>query len=147
MFDGIVESPSTRHSGESRSPEPSEMTGFSDKSENDGKVQFPTFYEFIKFGKLSIRSRIFMGQTTVNLFGSLRKKAGCLDASPILIDIENPMHVIDVLGLLDIDSDWVQLAMVNFKAVSKETTLRPGDRLSLFPREHPIFADWKDLRV
>ena len=90
---------------------------------------------------------MLVGQTTVNLFGSLRKKVGRLDDSPILIDMANPMHIIDVLGLLDIDSDWVQLAMVNFKAVSKETTLRPGDRLALFPREYPIFADWKDLRV
>jgi hypothetical protein len=45
-----------------------------------------------------------------------------------------------------IDYDQVQLAMVNHKAVSKASSVQPGDRLSLFPREYPIFADWKDLR-
>jgi hypothetical protein len=39
------------------------------------------------------------------------------------------------------------MALVNHRAVPKTTLIRPGDRLSLFPREYPIFADWKDFRV
>ena len=36
----------------------------------------------------------------------------------------------------------VQLVMVNHKAVGKDTTIRPGDRVSIFGQEYPIFADW-----
>jgi hypothetical protein len=35
---------------------------------------------------------------------------------------------------------------LNNRAVPKNSTIHPGDRLSLFPREYPIFVDWKDHR-
>jgi hypothetical protein len=40
----------------------------------------------------------------------------------------------------------VQLAMVNHKAVPKNSTIHPGDRLALFPKEYIVFADWHDLK-
>jgi len=40
----------------------------------------------------------------------------------------------------------VQLVMVNHKAVHTNSTINPGDRIALFPREYPVFADWKDFR-
>jgi len=40
----------------------------------------------------------------------------------------------------------IQLAMVNYKAVPKDTVIQPSDRLSLFPKEYPFFHDWKDMR-
>jgi hypothetical protein len=40
----------------------------------------------------------------------------------------------------------VQLAMVNHRAVHKDSMIKQGDRLALFPREYIVFADWKDFR-
>ncbi len=36
----------------------------------------------------------------------------------------------------------VQLVMVNHKAVGKDAMIRPGDRVSIFGQEYPVFADW-----
>jgi molybdopterin converting factor small subunit len=60
------------------------------------------------------------------------------------LDAPTPLH--QVLRNLKIPSNRVQVAMVNYRAVSKNTTIHPGDRISLFPREYPVFADWKDFR-
>jgi sulfur carrier protein ThiS len=84
--------------------------------------------------------------TQVCLFGSLRKGPGDLDKSPLQLDMEAPTPLAEVLERLKISLDMVQVAMVNFKAVPKDSTIHPGDRLSLFPKEYPVFADWRDLR-
>jgi molybdopterin converting factor small subunit len=47
---------------------------------------------------------------------------------------------------LRIPFNKVQVVMVNYRAVAKHSTIHPGDRVSLFPREYPVFADWKDFR-
>jgi len=49
-----------------------------------------------------------------------------------------------VLDLSNIPAKEVGLAMVNHRSVPKGSLIHPGDRLSLFPREYPIFADWLD---
>jgi len=85
-------------------------------------------------------------QTQVHLFGSLKKKVGTLHDSPIQLDIKSPTSLADILLSLKIPSDTVQLAMLNNRSVPKDSTIHPGDRLSLFPKEYPIFADWKDYR-
>ena len=84
--------------------------------------------------------------TQVCLFGSLRKGSGDLHKSPVQLDMEVPTPLVEILGRLKISLDMVQVAMVNFKAVPKDVTIHPGDRLSLFPKEYPVFADWRDLR-
>lgn len=84
--------------------------------------------------------------TQINLFGSLRKKMEGLYNLPIQFDLNSPIPLIDVLRRFDIPLNMVQLAMVNYRAVPKNSIIKPGDRLSLFPREYPVFADWKDLR-
>ena len=84
--------------------------------------------------------------TQVCLFGSLQKGLGDLHKSPVQLDMEAPAPLAEVLGRLKISLDMVQVAMVNFKAVPKDSTIQPGDRLSLFPKEYPLFADWRDLR-
>ena len=84
--------------------------------------------------------------TEIRLFGSLRKFMEDTQDIPVRLDMDSSTSISDILKNLRIDPDRVQLAMVNYKAVSKASSIQPGDRLSLFPREYPIFADWKDLR-
>lgn len=66
---------------------------------------------------------------------------------PIELDLETPLPLLTVLARIAIPVDHVQLVMVNYRAVSKDVLIRPSDRVSLFPKEYPIFADWRDLRL
>ncbi|UCB50565.1 MAG: MoaD/ThiS family protein [Deltaproteobacteria bacterium] len=84
--------------------------------------------------------------TEVCLFGSLRKDLGDLHDLPLRMDIYAPTPLPQVLESLRIPFHKVQVVMVNHRAVAKDSTIHPGDRVSLFPREYPIFADWKDFR-
>jgi hypothetical protein len=84
--------------------------------------------------------------TQVCLFGSLRKRLGNKKGLSIQLDLKTPTPLTEVLETLEIPSDAVQLSMVNYRAVPKDSTIYPGDRLSLFPKEYPVFVDWKDLR-
>ncbi|KPK28899.1 MAG: hypothetical protein AMK69_08155 [Nitrospira bacterium SG8_3] len=84
--------------------------------------------------------------TEVCLFGSLRKILGDLDDLPLQMDLNAPTALPRLLKNLKIPLNRVQVAMVNYRAVSKDTTIHPGDRISLFPKEYPVFADWKDFR-
>lgn len=81
------------------------------------------------------------------LYGSLRNSG--IDSphpSNILLDVGEATPLIDVIRQLDIKVDKVQLAMRNHRAVSKNATIKPGDRLALFPAEYPIYPDWNDFR-
>lgn len=84
--------------------------------------------------------------TQLHLFGSLKKKMEDQYDIPILFGLDTPTPLIDVLALFNIPLEMVQLAMVNHRAVPRESVICPGDRLSLFPREYMVFSDWKDLR-
>lgn len=85
--------------------------------------------------------------TQVHLFGSLQKSFGALYDLPVQLDLEAPTPLPEILKRLKIPSEMVQLVIVNHRAVPKDFTIHSGDRLSLFPKEFPIFADWKDLRL
>jgi len=93
-----------------------------------------------------ILRRLLMPSTQVCLFGSLRQRLGNKKGLSIQLDLKTPTPLTEVLETLEIPSDAVQLSMVNYRAVPKDTTIYPGDRLSLFPKEYPVFVDWKDLR-
>ena len=84
--------------------------------------------------------------TLVCLFGSLRKRLENKKGLSIQLDLKTPTLLTELLETLEIPADAVQLSMVNHRAVPKETTIYPGDRLSLFPKEYPVFVDWNDLR-
>lgn len=84
--------------------------------------------------------------TQVYLFGSLRAKLENQRGLSIQLDLETPTPLAEVLEILEIPPRAVQLSMVNYRAVPKDTTIHPGDRLSLFPKEYPVFVDWNDLR-
>ena len=84
--------------------------------------------------------------TRVYLFGSLRKRPGNLCDQPIQLDLKISTPLTEVLKNLGISPDMVQLTMVNYRAVPKDSKIHPGDRISLFPIEYPVFVDWKDFR-
>lgn len=85
-------------------------------------------------------------QTPIHLFGSLKKMLEDLYDFPIQMDLKSPISLADILISLKIPPEIVQLAMLNNRSVPKNSTIHPGDRLSLFPKEYPIFVDWKDHR-
>ena len=68
-----------------------------------------------------------MPSTQVYLFGSLRERLENKKGLSIQLDLKTPTPLIEVLEILEIPSD-------------------AGDRLSLFPKEYPVFVDWNDLR-
>jgi hypothetical protein len=82
----------------------------------------------------------------VFLFGSLAKSNKKGENPPLQLDFRAPKPLSEVLKLLKIEPQEVSLAMLNYRSVPKDCLVRPGDRLSLFPREYPIFADWMDYR-
>ncbi len=84
--------------------------------------------------------------TQVFLFGSLQKWAKDFYDLPIQLELHTTTTVSEIFEALKIPPDMVQLPMINHRAVSKDSKIHPGDRVSLFPKEYPIFADWKNFR-
>jgi hypothetical protein len=84
--------------------------------------------------------------TQVLLFGSLSRFHRGKSGDVLELDLQVPTGISGVLELLKIPAQNVSLAMVNHRSVPKDFVVQPGDRLSLFPREYPIFADWLDHR-
>lgn len=82
----------------------------------------------------------------IHLYGSLRNMGKNHDGFTIRTNLESETPLVDILKKLKIPLDMVQLVMVNHKAVHMDSTIYQGDRVALFPREYPIFADWKDYR-
>ncbi len=85
-------------------------------------------------------------KTPVYPFGSLLKYLMHPCDCPIQLELAAPSPLSEVLNRLPIPSDKVRLAMVNHRAVYPDHMVYPGDRVSLFPKEYALFADWKDLR-
>jgi hypothetical protein len=83
----------------------------------------------------------------VFLFGSLVKKMKSGQKAPVRLNLLKPLALLEVLEILDIGTKEISLALVNHKSLPGNWLIRPGDRLSLFPREYPIFADWLDHRL
>jgi molybdopterin converting factor small subunit len=84
--------------------------------------------------------------TNVYLFGSLSKEVKGKGTHPIPYALQAPMSLMEFLDCLEIPSDRVQMVIVNYRAVSLDHAIHPGDRIALFPREYAIFADWKNFR-
>lgn len=82
----------------------------------------------------------------IYLFGSLRKKSTPPSPNQLSMDLQGPTAIPAVLERLEIPIKKVQLAMVNHRSVPRDSSVCPGDRLSLFPREYIIFGEWKDHR-
>lgn len=84
--------------------------------------------------------------TTVHLYGSLQCDREQAAGTPVQTDLDAPLPLLAVLDRLGIEPHRVRLAMVNHRSVSGTAVIRPGDRVALFPREYPIFADWRGYR-
>ena len=82
----------------------------------------------------------------IHLYGSLRNIGKKHDEFTIKTALESKSPLFDILNQVKIPLDLVQLVMVNHKAVCMDSTIYPGDRIALFPKEYPVFADWKDFR-
>jgi len=82
----------------------------------------------------------------IHLYGSLRNMGKKHDEFTIRTSLESEAPLVDILKKLKIPFNLVQLVMVNHKAVHMDSTIYHGDRIALFPREYPVFADWKDFR-
>jgi len=84
----------------------------------------------------------------VYLFGSLAVAMGQGrgEECHFELHLETPTPISEVLKLVGIPLEHVSLAMVNHRSVPKESTVSSGDRIAVFPKEYPIFADWGDLR-
>jgi sulfur carrier protein ThiS len=86
------------------------------------------------------------GKTEVYLYGSLRRGPGESIVSPVLENLDKSISLGELIHRLHIQPDQVQLVMVNHRAISPDHVIQPGDRVSIFPREYAIFADWKNFR-
>lgn len=81
------------------------------------------------------------------LYGTLRNTGiSFQNSSNKLLAVGEKTPLKNVIRQLDIQVDKVQLVMLNHRAVSKDTFIKPGDRLALFPAEYPIYPDWNDFR-
>jgi len=88
-----------------------------------------------------------MKDAEIYLFGSLSNVRKGNRDDPIRYALGAPMPLNQFLECLEIASDKVQLAMVNYRAVSLDYVIHPGDRIALFPKEYAIFSDWKNFRT
>jgi hypothetical protein len=87
------------------------------------------------------------GSVEVYFLGSLAKKRGASEGRPAQLTLEGPTPLHKVLRLLSLERGEVQMAMVNHRAVALDLLIRPGDRLALFPKEYPLFADWAEFKT
>jgi len=86
-------------------------------------------------------------ETEIYLYGSLGKSAFSHSDNPYLLKIEAPAGIPELMKQIGIAFSAVQIVMVNHKAVPPGTVINPGDRVAIFSKEYPFFADWKDYRI
>lgn len=78
--------------------------------------------------------------------GSLGKIVGVAEGHSKYLALKAPQLLLEVLKRLSLEPGQVQMAMVNHRAVPPDHVIRPGNRLALFPKEYPLFADWNHFR-
>ena len=82
----------------------------------------------------------------VFLFGSLATNMGQGGECHADLPLQSPAPIPEILRLLGIPLENVNLVMVNHRSVLKDSVVWLGDRVAVFPKEYPIFADWADHR-
>lgn len=84
----------------------------------------------------------------VYLYGSLAANRGQGRGEECYVDLplQAGAPISEVLSLVGIPPERVNRVMVNHRSVPKESMVCPGDRIAVFPKENPIFADWVDHR-
>ena len=61
----------------------------------------------------------------------------------IEISLRNGSTVLEIIRALGIPAGRVKLILVNHAGELLDQPLKNGDRVSLFPVEYPVFADWE----
>lgn len=78
----------------------------------------------------------------VKLMGSLLSYGSPGQTGLIEISLKNESTVREAILALGIPAERVKLILVNHTVAFLDQPLKDGDRVSLFPVEYPIFADW-----
>ena len=106
-------------------------------SSNQRIDRFPSGYVFLYYSRSII---------DLSPFPQLKKEMEDMDDNSIRFELKNPTPLLEVLQNHKIPVNMVQLAMVNHRAVPKNSVIHPGDRLALFPKEYVVFADWHNFK-
>ena len=85
-------------------------------------------------------------QITIIAYGSLCRTLGLSSGRPTLQPIRHRQPLAQILEAIGISGNRIQLAMVNHRPAHLDTKVAAGDRVALFPKEYPIFADWHAFR-
>jgi len=80
------------------------------------------------------------------MFGSLREEEGNLHRHLSGLSLKDPIPLRELLNHLHLLPGRVQMVLVNHRAVPLDHVVQAGDRIAIFPKEYPLFADWKDFR-
>src|SRR5512139_546862 len=75
--------------------------------------------------------------------GSLLSYGSPEQPGVIEIALTNEATVLKAIQVLGIPKEKVKLIFVNHTGALLDQPLKEGDRVSLFPAEYPVFADWK----
>jgi rubredoxin/molybdopterin converting factor small subunit len=79
----------------------------------------------------------------VKLTGSLRPFAPQSQPELIQTSLKDGATVWEAIQSLGIPKERVKLILVNHAGALSDQPLKNGDRVSLFPTEYPVFADWE----
>ena len=77
------------------------------------------------------------------LMGSLLSYGSPEHPGVIEITLTNEAMVLEAIQVLGIPKEKVKLIFVNHTGALLDQPLKEGDRVSLFPAEYPVFADWE----
>ena len=78
----------------------------------------------------------------VKLMGSLLPYGSPEQPGLIEITLKNGAAVQEAIQALEIPKERVKLIFVNHTGAFLDHPLKEGDRVSFFPAEYPVFADW-----
>jgi len=84
-------------------------------------------------------------EVIIRLFGSL-SRYDKENPSTIIFPCRKPLSLTELLLAICAERDKVQVIFANGRPVRHDHLVMPGERISVFPKEYPIFADWKDFR-
>lgn len=79
----------------------------------------------------------------VKLMGSLLPYGSPEQPGLIEITLKNGATVQEAIQALGIPKEKIKLIFVNHTGAFLNQPLKEGDRVSLFPAEYPVFADWE----
>jgi len=79
----------------------------------------------------------------VKLMGSLLPYGSPGQPELIEISLRNGSTVLEIIQALGIPTERVKLILLNHTGGLLNQPLKNGDRVSLFPTEYPVFADWE----